>query len=155
MIIQENNKQLRQLIEKHTIDKEYLFQYYQSEGVFPLFSQVLIETRTDCNNKCSFCPQTHFKRPFKEMNWECFIRIIESLKEIEFSGRIALLLSNEPLLDTRLISMIQYVKSQSTRFFVDITTNGKLLNINLLDSLMNAGLDNININDYRSDSCLL
>lgn len=36
-------------------------------------------------------------------------------------------------------------------FFIDITTNGKNLSSKLLDELFLQGLDNININDYRSD----
>ena len=33
-------------------DIEYLKSYYDKHGVFPMFQQVLIETRTDCNNRC-------------------------------------------------------------------------------------------------------
>jgi radical SAM protein with 4Fe4S-binding SPASM domain len=39
----------------------------------------------------------------------------------------------------------------SQRLFLDITTNGKLLTTEKLDKLFEAGLDNVNINDYRSD----
>jgi radical SAM protein with 4Fe4S-binding SPASM domain len=73
------------------------------------------------------------------------------LAEIGFAGRIALLVSNEPLLEHRLLKMIKYAKKKSPRFFLDITTNGVLLSMEKLDELFSAGLDNININDYRND----
>ena len=35
--------------------------------------------------------------------------------------------------------------------FLDITTNGRLLTVPMVDKLFKLGLDNININDYRGD----
>ena len=61
------------------------------------------------------------------------------------------MLSNEPLLEDRLEEMIKYAKSKSQRLFLDITTNGRLLTIEMTDRLFSLGLDNININDYRGD----
>ena len=73
------------------------------------------------------------------------------LCEIQYNGRVALMLSNEPLLETRLERMIEYAKDKSQRFFLDITTNGRLLTVSMVDKLFKLGLDNININDYRGD----
>jgi len=86
------------------------------------------------------------------MKWGIYKKIIDSLVDIGFAGRIALFLSNEPLLETRLIKMIRYAKRKSPRFFVDITTNGLLLDVDKVDELFSSGLDNMNINDYRNDS---
>lgn len=132
-------------------DKNFLRTYYETHNEFPAFSQVLIETRTDCNQRCAFCPQSFYKRKIEVMSWNIFKKIIDSLTDIEFAGRVALLISNEPLLETRLAKMIRYAKRKSPRFFLDITTNGILLSIDKVDELFSAGLDNININDYRSD----
>jgi radical SAM protein with 4Fe4S-binding SPASM domain len=85
------------------------------------------------------------------MQWNIFKKIIDSLTNIGFAGRVALLVSNEPLLDTRLVRMIRYARRKSPRFFIDITTNGVLLTIEKIDELLSAGLDNMNINDYRND----
>lgn len=70
---------------------------------------------------------------------------------MNYNGRVALMLSNEPLLDGRIEDMIVYAKSKSQRLFLDITTNGRLLTVEVVDSLFRLGLDNININDYRGD----
>lgn len=132
-------------------DIDYLKRYFAANDHYPLFSQVLLETRTDCNRKCKFCPQAHFTRTFKSMDWNVFTKIIDDLAEMEFSGRVALYMTNEPLIEPRLLEMIKYARSKSARTFIDITTNGKKISSKLLDELFLAGLDNININDYRRD----
>jgi radical SAM protein with 4Fe4S-binding SPASM domain len=151
MYIERNNTVQRKGQASVEYDKKYLLSYYETHNEFPLFSQVLIETRTDCNKRCTFCPQTFYKRKLEVMQWSIFKKIIDSLTNIGFAGRVALLISNEPLLETRLIKMIRYAKRKSPRFFIDITTNGILLNIDKVDKLLSAGLDNMNINDYRND----
>lgn len=150
MYIERNNKAIRKETTNNK-DIDYLKVYYENYNCFPLFSQVLIETRTDCNNRCAFCAQSFYNRPFELMEWDVYKRIIDSLQKIKFAGRIALFTSNEPLLESRLIQMIQYAKRKSQMFFLDITTNGKLLSMQIIKDLFSAGLDNININDYRSD----
>jgi radical SAM protein with 4Fe4S-binding SPASM domain len=132
-------------------DIDYLKKYFADNGNYPMFSQVLLETRTDCNRKCKFCPQAHFSRPLKSMDWNVFTKVIDELAEMKFSGRVALYMTNEPLIEPRLMEMIKYVRSKSARFFIDITTNGKNLSSKLLDEFFLSGLDNVNINDYRSD----
>jgi len=151
MPIEKDGRTLRKKLNDHFSDKEFLISYYEKHQKFPLFTQVLIETRTDCNLKCSFCPQTHHKRNVEIMEWNIFVKIIESLSSIEFGGRIALLVSNEPLLEKRLNKMIRFSKRTSARFFLDLTTNGTLLSLENVDELIESGLDNLNINDYRAD----
>jgi radical SAM protein with 4Fe4S-binding SPASM domain len=151
MIIQENGILSRKNNDKYSKDIEYLKKYYAEHNEFPLFNQVLIETRTDCNNHCIFCPQTHFQKPLGIMSIDCFCEIINQLIKVQYAGRIAFLLSNEPLLDNRLIDMIKIARTASPRFFLDLTTNGKLLTLAMLDKLFAYGLDNITINDYRAD----
>lgn len=82
-----------------------------------MFTQVLLETRTDCNRKCKFCPQAHFSRPFRSMDWNVFTKVIDDLAEMEFSGRVALYMTNEPLIEPRLMEMIKYARIKSARFF--------------------------------------
>ncbi len=150
MIQQVNNSSVREVIE-HQADMDYLKAYYREHGKFPMFKQVLVESRTDCNNHCPFCPHAFNNKPLGIMDWECYTAIIDQLCEIQYNGRIALMLSNEPLLETRLEKMIEYAKNKSQRFFLDITTNGRLLTVSMVDKLFKLGLDNININDYRGD----
>lgn len=150
MIQQIKNTSVR-CTEMHETDIEYLRKFYVEQKHFPMFKQVLIETRTDCNNHCPFCPHAFNKKPLGIMDWECYENIINQLCEINYNGRVALMLSNEPLLEERLEDMIRYAKSMSQRLFLDITTNGRLLTVEMIDRLFTLGLDNININDYRGD----
>lgn len=150
MIQQISNNSVR-CTETHESDIDFLRKFYSAHNCFPVFQQVLIETRTDCNNHCPFCPHAFSKKPLGIMEWNCYTTIIDQLCEMNYDGRVALMLSNEPLLDIRLEDMITYAKSKSQRLFLDITTNGKLLTVELVDSLFKLGLDNININDYRGD----
>ena len=53
MIQQVNNSSVREVIENKA-DVNYLKAYYLKHGKFPMFKQVLVETRTDCNNHCPF-----------------------------------------------------------------------------------------------------
>lgn len=150
MIQQINNSAVRYL-EEHNMDILFLKKYYAEHRCFPMFKQVLIETRTDCNNHCPFCPHYFNKKPLGIMKWDCYTTIIDQLCEMNYNGRVALMLSNEPLLDDRLNNMIVYAKSKSQRLFLDITTNGRLLTVPMVDKFFKLGLDNININDYRGD----
>lgn len=151
MFIEENGKAKRKVSNPAKEDVNFLLDFYKTTGKFPLFTQVLLETRTDCNMNCKFCPQHHSKRPLTELKWEVFTKIIDELCLINFAGRIAFFMTNEPLLDDRLFEMIDYARKKSPRFFLDITTNGRLLTLEKLDKLFALGLDNININDYRGD----
>lgn len=150
MYIEQDGKAHRK-IKNINDDIEYLQNFFLQNEHFPLFSQVLLETRTDCNLSCRFCPQYHHKRRNQVMDWSVYTKIIDELHSIGFGGRIAFFMTNEPLLEERLINMIQYARQKSQRFFLDITTNGVLLNVAIVDTLFGAGLDNININDYRGD----
>ena len=125
MIQQINNNSIRDT-EMHESDIDFLRKFYVEHSHFPVFQQVLIETRTDCNNHCPFCPHAFNKKTLGIMEWKCYTTIIDQLCEINYNGRVALMLSNEPLLDDRLEDMIVYVKAKSQRLFLDITTNGRL-----------------------------
>lgn len=150
MIQQSKNRNTRKTNDTYE-DIQYLSEYYMKNGEFPIFQQVLLETRTDCNNHCPFCPHSFNNKELKIMTWECFRKIIDDLVEMDYNGRVALMISNEPLLDERLSGMIKYARSKSPRLFLDITTNGTLLSLDKVDHLLSIGLDNININDYRGD----
>lgn len=150
MFIQKENRAIRKG-ENLSFDIEYLKRYYSENGKNMLFNQVLIETRTDCNKKCSFCPQTKTSKNVGKMKMVIFKKIIDQLAEIKYAGRLALYLSNEPLLESRLFDMIRYARKKSSSFFIDISTNGVLLSEKKLEKLFSIGLDNIIVNDYRSD----
>lgn len=135
---------------RHREDQQYWSAQVESEE-FPLFDEVLIETRTDCNRKCSFCPQSVFTRPLEVMSDEIYRKVIDDLADMGWSGRIALMVTNEPMLDKRMPELIKYAKQKSGRFFLDVNSNGNTLDSAKLGTLFSNGLDNINLDDYRPD----
>ena len=74
MIQQVNNMSVRDG-NVHESDIAYLREYYTTHSHFPMFQQVLVETRTDCNNNCPFCPHAFNKKPLGLMTWECYSRL--------------------------------------------------------------------------------
>lgn len=150
MIRQTGNKSIRK-VKLQGKDIDYLRRYFSEHSHYPVFQQVLIETRTDCNNNCPFCPHHFNDKKLGVMSWICYTHIIDDLVSMDYNGRVALMVSNEPLLEPRLFKMIEYAKRKSPRLFLDITTNGRLLTLEMVDHLFAIGLDNINVNDYRGD----
>ena len=75
MIQQINNQSVR-FKEKGASDIDYLKAFYNTHKQFTLCQQVLIETRTDCNNHCKFCPHACCKKPLGIMSWDCYKQII-------------------------------------------------------------------------------
>jgi MoaA/NifB/PqqE/SkfB family radical SAM enzyme len=116
-----------------------------------LFSRISIETRTDCNLKCDFCPQSTNPRPKLQMSDRVFTKVIDELADMRFAGRIAPLVNNEPLLDERILRFVAYARQKCPLSFLDLVTNGTLLAEKLMLELFAAGLDRMTINDYRRD----
>ncbi|WP_319578623.1 radical SAM protein [uncultured Methanospirillum sp.] len=133
---------------KDEAEIKYYSNQYSVNGQVELFQQVIIETQSNCDNNCPFCPQSHTQRQYSRMEWETFTKIIDEFCAIKYSGRVTLFITNEPLLDERIEAMIQYCRQKSSRIFIDLNTNGKILLIDLLDKFIQAGLDNINIELY-------
>lgn len=103
------------------------------------FKKVYIEITNVCNLSCSFCPKT--KRKYKFMNKEEFTYILNEVKP--FTDHIYFHLMGEPLLNEN----IEYFLEESSKreFYVNLTTNGTLLN-KVGDKLINAkALRQVNI----------
>jgi hypothetical protein len=74
-------------LSKEQEDIQYYHSYFLENGVFPDFTQVLIETQTDCNRSCSFCPQSEYVRPYKQIEWSTYTAIIDQLGNGGFLGK--------------------------------------------------------------------
>ena len=82
---------------------------------------------------------------------ETYRNLIRQLADLDFTGRIALVTNNEPLLDPRIVRFISEARQACPMAFLDLLTNGRLLTGELLHELLAAGLDRLTINDYRAD----
>ncbi|MFH0790096.1 MAG: radical SAM/SPASM domain-containing protein [Candidatus Omnitrophota bacterium] len=130
-------------------------------GIFfedSLFEKVFIETISYCNNDCAFCPastNTGVKTPQSLMPEDLYLKIINELSGLSFTGSIAFHCNNEPLLDKRLVSWINIARRTLKNNFFYLYTNGILINTDLTNQLFEAGLNRIIIDNYDDDLRLL
>lgn len=119
---------------------------------FALFTKVFMETVSYCNNDCAFCPasaKAGAKKPGNLMPESLYIKILNELASISFTGSIAFHCNNEPLLDTRLSSWIRMARGLLKSNFFYLYTNGIFINMNLANGLFESGLNRIIINNYN------
>lgn len=115
-----------------------------------------IETLNRCNGKCSFCPvnATEEQRPYAKMSEDLFKKIIDELKMINYSGRLALFSNNEPYLDERIIEFMKYARKSVPNAYIYVYTNGTMLTLDKYKESMKY-LDEIHIDNYSDDERML
>lgn len=113
-----------------------------------MFSQVDVETNTDCNRKCRICPRSINPRPHALMDDSTYDNLLRQLAEINFRGRLAPVFYNEPLLDKRLPKLMHTAKQKLPNITLMLYTNGSLLNQKNIEELVDAGTDMIIVSQY-------
>lgn len=86
------------------------------------FKRVYIEITNMCNLSCDFCPKTKRKMRFLEVDE--FVHILNQIKP--FTKYIYFHLMGEPFLNPNLQQFLEISKKEG--FYVNITTNGTLIN---------------------------
>jgi radical SAM protein with 4Fe4S-binding SPASM domain len=114
------------------------------------FGLISIETRSGCNNECSFCPVAHSvdPRPAGELAWAELTKIADDLSTLGFDGRIALFGNNEPLLDRRMPEIVELFRCRCPAADIRILSNGTKARVRLVEDLFSAGLSTLIINNY-------
>ncbi len=112
---------------------------------FPIRAQ--IQTRTACNAKCAFCPNTTVGDDLSQgtMDWDLFRKIADELTSHDMD-EIHPFLMNEPLWDKELPEKIRYLadrKKPGTR--LKINTNASFLTKEYAQRLLDSGLDKLNV----------
>jgi len=118
-------------------------------GEMPIFATIEIETINRCNGECDFCPVNREaeRRPFRLMDSGLFASIISQLGELDYQGSVGMYLNNEPLLDGRVYGFCEYARSKLPKAYIYMLTNGTLLDVERLKSLMGS-LDALIIDNY-------
>lgn len=107
-----------------------------------LFSNVEIEINTDCNRRCSYCPNSVTDSVRKRnMKKEVFERIINELKDLSFAGRISYHFYNEPLLCENITYFVKQVSEKLPKSKQVLYSNGDKLDEGLFIELLNNGVD--------------
>lgn len=124
------------------------------QDVIPLETPFLlyVDPASACNFRCSFCPTGHvdlvrggtYQRGI--LHWEIFEKMIDDL--CAFDDPLRVMRFNkigEPLLNKKLPDMIRLAKQKARVGSIDFATNGALLSESLIENLVDAGLDRMNI----------
>ncbi len=118
--------------------------------------EIEIETINKCNGICSFCPvniRDDIRR--KEiMSETLFMKIVDELHDLDYSGRIALFSNNEPLLDKRIIKFSEILRKEVPKAQIHMFTNGTLLSIDIFSELIKY-LDELIIDNYDQELLLI
>ncbi|HIG0354954.1 TPA: radical SAM/SPASM domain-containing protein [Clostridium sporogenes] len=119
------------------------------QEVIPLDTpfHIFVDPSAACNFNCKFCFNRNKKNTFhKIMEYDLFVKIVNDIKNFPQKLKVLRLYKEgEPLLNKRLPDMIYYAKKNEVAETIDFTTNGSLLNPDKNFSLINAGVDAINI----------
>ncbi len=91
-------------------------------GFMNSFKKIYIEITNVCNLSCDFCPET--KRSSKFMDINDFIHILDQVKP--YGKYIYLHVKGEPLLHPEIASFLDVCNEKG--FYVNLTTNGTLIN---------------------------
>lgn len=121
-------------------------------NLFPLFNVVNIETTSWCNYDCWFCPSKILNREKKEMEPELFKKIILDLKQMDYTGEIRLHQSNEPMTDPHIEDKVLFVKTELPKCTLGFTTNFSLMSYDRLQKLLNAGINFLSVEAYKSET---
>jgi len=125
---------------------------YQQEKL-PLPYEIEIESHNKCNGSCSFCiiNKNLDKRLLVKMSEEDFKKIIDDLAAISYKGQINYHSNNEPLLDSRIYDFIKYGVSKLPNAYHQMLSNGTLLTEDVMERLINSGLDLLEIDNYNDE----
>ncbi len=132
------------------------------ETVIPLETPfvLFVDPANTCNFRCRFCP-TGNRELIKEtgrhqglLALDIYKKAIDDLHEFSKPLKtLRLYKEGEPLLNPHFAEMVRYAKQSGKVDKVDTTTNGALLKPALIDQIIEAGLDRINISvDGLSDA---
>jgi MoaA/NifB/PqqE/SkfB family radical SAM enzyme len=102
-------------------------------------AKVYIEPTNHCNLECCTCMRHSWNEPVESMNAATFDRIVEGLRSFSRPPGVFLGGLGEPLAHPDIVDMIRRVKSLGC--YVELITNGTLLDNSMSDKLIDSGLD--------------
>ena len=108
----------------------------------PFPDAIKIEITSRCNFNCGFCASKRHLRPQGDIDASFLFRILHEAKEVGVR-EIGMFLLGESLLVRRLPEYVRYAKEEAGIEYVFLTTNGSLATPDVMEPLIEAGLDSI------------
>ena len=116
-----------------------------------IFSAVEIEINSHCNMSCNYCPNSVSERIEKGfMSKALYEKIIQQLREINFTGRISYDFYNEPTLAPDLIFFIYLAKKELPNSKIELYSNGTKIDMPFFIKLEKAGVDKFIITKHEN-----
>jgi len=116
-----------------------------------VFTQVEIETNSDCNRKCRICPRHKHEREVGFMPDELYSRLLDQLASMRFRGRLSPVFYNEPLMDERIFRLMRQAKTKLPGCNIVVFTNGSLLTGDNIQELVESGVDTLLVSQYEGN----
>jgi len=137
-----------QFVTRRKLQKRYI-DFFMSTEEPPMPLVVNLETINRCNSNCAFCTANKYaeQRPYCRMEDALFYQIIDQLAEWGYKGHLTLYGNNEPWLDTRIVEFHKYCREKLPDCFIFMSTNGLLLDIDKVKSVL-PYVDQLIINNY-------
>ncbi|HYG89637.1 MAG TPA: SPASM domain-containing protein [Azospirillum sp.] len=110
-----------------------------------------VELLSNCNRKCSYCPQSKFDRNGGRLTDEIFISFVDQLRDWGFSGVFEPGWLNEPLVDKRFMCLMQYARAQLPNARFHLPTNGDLLSADYAKEMLDTCFDTIRITQHDKE----
>lgn len=116
-----------------------------------IFDAVFFEVITKCNSRCSFCAASiqNETRETRLMEFDLYKKAVDELSELQFSGRVAWHVNNDPLLFPDLTRFVAYARPKLPKARLQVMTNGLLLKPAIGEELIQAGVDDVHVDFYR------
>lgn len=112
--------------------------YHKPSKSIPIFERLLIESQSNCNRSCWFCPRTYDRsgkyldatgKPLlNQMPTEKILDLLDEVQALGFTGGVGFHHYSEPLLDKRNVMLAQEARKRGMK--PDLHTNGDALKTN-------------------------
>jgi len=121
--------------------------YTKSKELFEKYVKIInLETFSYCNRHCSYCPVSLVEQKQNiYLDESYFNLLIKNLKDINYKNTICLNLYNEPLSDKSIYDTIYRLREALPVANLFFNSNGDYVTMSVLDKLVEAGLNSINI----------
>jgi radical SAM protein with 4Fe4S-binding SPASM domain len=126
---------------RHAHNQFHRWQHRRRYGVdsVSMFRNVEMEINSMCNRTCSYCPNVSHQRPSGYMDESLFQKIIAELAEMNFDGKVSYHFYGEPMLDKRLLDLVEYTAVHVPSCRPVIYSNGDFLTLDLFRQFVQRG----------------
>jgi radical SAM protein with 4Fe4S-binding SPASM domain len=123
----------------HNQLRRWLHHWRYGVNSVSMFRNVEMEINSMCNRKCWYCPNSLAERPLGYMSEALFNKIIAELREMDFDGSVSYHFYGEPMLDKRLLTLVEYTARWIPRCSPVIYSNGDFLTVDLFRQFVRRG----------------